>query len=70
MSRDVRFFILLVLLMLLTGVVACGKDGLKPAEYFVNEEWRQCSIASEEACGATLVCGEDVFLCMTNLQRR
>lgn len=67
-KRDWVFLFLLIGCMIVTA--ACGKDGLKETEYFIGEEWRTCSQPATEECGVTLLCGDEVYTCMTNVRMR
>lgn len=67
-TRDFIYLTLLFTLMFI--ITACGKDGFKKTEYNINGEWLQCSQPSTESCGATLICDDAVYTCMTNVQMR
>lgn len=71
MSSKAEWSKVIVMIVITFILAACGKDKpLKNTEYLINDEWRHCSNVATEDCGATLVCDDDVYTCMTNIQMR
>lgn len=60
----------ILFLLLVVGLTACGKNAFKKTEYNINGEWLACSQTATYACGKTLVCGDTVYTCMTNVEMR
>lgn len=58
-------------LIFVVVLVGCAKDShIKKTEYKINDVWRECSQAAQEACGVSLNCGGEFFKCMNNVEVR
>lgn len=67
MSDKQMLFAVLFLVIFLFGCFGCSK---KNQEYLIDGAWLRCDYISETACGQTLRCGQSLYECQTNVQRR